>query len=235
MIPPVLEATNIHHAFAGLQVLRGVDLLVPTGCILGLVGTNGAGKSTLLNVLGGYVTSQDGSIKVGGIDVTGLPVHKRAELGVGRVFQDSLVWSSLSVSQHYSVVSKREELRVAAVRKIADACKRPIASMTLFQRRMLELSLAGVVGKELLLIDEIGAGLSMDECGKIYRKIVLLVQQKCCRAAIVIEHKTKVLLTYATEICLLEDGKISDRFNVSDNEKIASLQSKLWGKVIEGR
>src|SRR3981081_988169 len=97
---PLLELKNLHRAFYGLDVLRGVDLAVAAGGITGLIGPNGAGKTTLFNVVSGLVPPDAGSVQFDGQEVGGLLPDARSRLGVVRTFQVAGGFPRLSVFQH---------------------------------------------------------------------------------------------------------------------------------------
>ena len=84
-----MSATGIRKEFGGIRAIDGVSLEVPVGRITGLIGPNGAGKTTILDVCSGFVTPYRGQVVFADRDVTALPAHERAGLGLGRVFQDA--------------------------------------------------------------------------------------------------------------------------------------------------
>src|SRR5262245_55534668 len=95
-----LEARDIVVAFDGLTAIGGVSLALGIGEILGLIGPNGAGKTTLVNVLTGFQRPSRGRVSLGGIDVTGLSVHRRARAGLARTFQAVRLFRDLSVIEN---------------------------------------------------------------------------------------------------------------------------------------
>ena len=88
--PPsaAMQLTGLHKRFGEKVAVEGLTLTVPTGSFYGLVGPNGAGKSTLANIVSGYVRADGGRVRIGGRDVTTMPVHRRSRLGIGRTFQN---------------------------------------------------------------------------------------------------------------------------------------------------
>ena len=110
---PILSCRAVDVRFGGVRANRGVDLVVARGERVGLIGTNGAGKSTLLNAIAGAVPVAAGSIELFGHDVTRWPAHLRAELGVGRIFQDARLFGQLTVTECVQVAfeaRRRSEL-----------------------------------------------------------------------------------------------------------------------------
>jgi len=102
----LLEATRIAKRFGGIKALDDVSLSVGTGAAVGLVGPNGAGKTTLFNCLLGLLRPDEGRIVFDGRDLIGLPVHRRARLGIGRTFQRMELFAGMTVREHLLVAER---------------------------------------------------------------------------------------------------------------------------------
>jgi branched-chain amino acid transport system ATP-binding protein len=229
----LLHMNGIHCGFGGLNVLAGIDLEIQPGTILGLIGGNGAGKTTLLNVIHGFLRPHAGSIRLRGRNILRAPVHERAALGIGRVFQESRLWPDWTVEDHLSVAKRRSgsEDSSTILELLGGGERLPVrtaSSLPLFQRRKLELAMATLSGSDVLLIDEIGAGLNREEAGQLYADVQALVAKGRCAAAIMVEHKLDLLISHATELCFLQDGLISGRVACSDDEDV----SRLIGQIL---
>ena len=94
---PVLAGRDIYLDLGGRNILSGVTCEVHAGEVLGILGPNGAGKTSLLEVLSGRYRSQRGEVFLNGLNITGLPIHKRAELGLARTYQTPVIPYALSV------------------------------------------------------------------------------------------------------------------------------------------
>jgi branched-chain amino acid transport system ATP-binding protein len=101
--PDILSGTQVSVNFRGLRALQKVDIQVPEGAIVGLVGPNGAGKSTLLGVLSGDVIAQQGVVRLGGKDVSGLAPEARVRRGLARTFQLPQLFDELTVRDHLTL------------------------------------------------------------------------------------------------------------------------------------
>ena len=101
--PAILSGTQVSVNFRGLKALQQVDIRVPEGAITGLVGPNGAGKSTLLGVLSGDVVAQQGTVRLGGKDVSGLTPEARVRHGLARTFQLPQLFDELTVREHLTL------------------------------------------------------------------------------------------------------------------------------------
>lgn len=99
----VMDAVEV--SYGSVKVLAGVSLAVPGGSLVGLVGPNGAGKTTLLDVACGLAPQRSGRVTLGGVDITRWPAHRRARLGLGRVFQSLDLFDDLDVAEHVAVAA----------------------------------------------------------------------------------------------------------------------------------
>ncbi|NMK48164.1 ABC transporter ATP-binding protein [Achromobacter sp. Bel] len=103
----MLKVTNLKKRFGGLVALQGVDLEVPKGGILGIIGMNGSGKTTMLNCINGIYTPDDGRIELDGREIGGRPIHEVARLGVGRTFQVPRIFRHLSLLDNLDVAQQQ--------------------------------------------------------------------------------------------------------------------------------
>lgn len=227
---PVLELRGITKAFGGLQVLRSLDLRIDAGDIFGLIGSNGSGKTTLVNVVGGQLAPDRGAIIFDRRDITAEPVWVRAERGIGRIFQESRLWPTLTASEHFALAArKRMALHALSLVELSERllAQRP-TEIRLLDRRRIELALAFTRRPALLLVDEIGAGLPNDEAQHLYGYIKQAVTNRMAGAVIAIEHRLELLLSAATEIGLLEDGRIADRSGTTPADDLETLKHGLF-------
>lgn len=220
---PILEIRNARLAFGGLTVLAGLDLTVEKNFMLGLVGTNGSGKTTLLNAIGGQLALDAGSVQLNGRDITRKEVWARAHLGIARVFQESRLWRPLTIGEHLLLAPKsgQSESDVADILSLLEltdevTVARP-AMLTLMTRRRVELALSLLNRPSLLLVDEIAAGLNAAESHLLYGYIGESLKRKIVGAVVAVEHKLDILMSYATDIALLDGGKIARRVPAGQN------------------
>jgi len=99
-VPTIISTHGLRKEFRGFVALHGVDLRIAEGDVHALVGPNGAGKTTLFNLLCGFLVPSAGRLEIDGRDVTGLPPHRVARLGVARSFQITSIFPALSVREH---------------------------------------------------------------------------------------------------------------------------------------
>ena len=210
----MLTLENLHVTFDGYAALAGAQLVVREGERHGLVGANGSGKSTLLDVAGGQIAADEGRVLLDGRDVSHARVHERARARIGRVFQEGRLCATLSAREHLALADdvKRASgatlgtLRAAA--NLADAWLDCCPSqLTLLERRRLELVLA-MYGADVLLCDEIAAGLGPVESEGFYALIDGAVAAGWIRGAVLVEHRLELLLGHATRVSVMSEGRV---------------------------
>jgi branched-chain amino acid transport system ATP-binding protein len=233
----VLELRGITKKFGGLQVLGGLDLRIDAGEIFGLVGANGSGKTTLVNLVAGQLAPDRGVVIFVGRDVTSESVWVRAE-GIGRIFQESRLWPTLTVSEHFALAAREPmALDILSLLEFSQHLlpRRP-TEIRLLDRRRIELAIALSRRPTLLLVDEIGAGLHDDEAQRLYRYIGQLVTSHLTGAVMIIEHRLGLLQSTATQIGLLEDGRIAHRAGTTPADDLEAVKHSLFaGRQTERR
>ena len=165
----LLVATGIVAGYGAQdEILKGVDLVVGKGEIVGIIGPNGAGKSTLLKAIAGLLRLKAGSVTLEGRDITGLPAREISRLGLAYVPQEMNVFPTMSVRENLEIGGYTDPTRAAKrmdgvlARFPVLAQKRRHAARTLSggERQMLAMAMALMVEPAVLLLDEPSAGLS---------------------------------------------------------------------------
>ncbi|GBD08559.1 High-affinity branched-chain amino acid transport ATP-binding protein LivF [Candidatus Thermoflexus japonica] len=165
----MLELENVHVSLRGFPILRGVSLEVPAGRIIGLVGRNGAGKTTTLRAIMGLAPVRSGAIRFAGEDLTRLPAHRRAGLGIGYVPEDRRLIGPLTVEENLLLPAWAIGMREAPDRlrwiyrlmpEVQELAGRRAAQLSGGQQKMVALARALMAGSRLLLLDEPFEGLS---------------------------------------------------------------------------
>lgn len=214
---PVLQADGIVKSFAGLPVLKGFELVLRRGEMFALIGPNGSGKSTFIDLACGVLAPDAGSIRICGRQAVGLAAWRVARLGVGRCHQESRLWSELSAAEHMQVVAE-SQLAASARPTAVDFAEwagfprallqhRPEA-LPLLQRRRLELAMAASVGSQLLMLDELGAGLHVEEAHALFDCVSAWLRQGHVGAVLVVEHRLELVADRASAAGLVHDGRL---------------------------
>jgi branched-chain amino acid transport system permease protein len=210
-----LRAEAISLAFAGLHVLRGIDLRLEPGEALGLVGPNGAGKTTLVNVLSGFQRPDAGAVVLDGVDVTGRSPTRLARRGLARTFQAALPFPHLSCLESVAVgamgagTGRRRAVAVAADvldrLGLLEHAARPAGSLPPGTQRLLGIARALAIRPRYLLLDEPAAGLSEVECEELVAILRRVLRDFGC-AILLIEHDMTVVMDLCPRMQVLDDG-----------------------------
>ncbi|MET9725656.1 ABC transporter ATP-binding protein [Streptomyces zaomyceticus] len=228
---PALEVRDLTVRFAGLTALDGVGFTVRPGTVHALIGPNGAGKSTCFNVLSGVYRATEGSVRLGAHELTALPPHRIADLGVGRIFQNlalpprATVEDSLMLGRHRLTrtgfvaaglrlpSAAREEARHRArVREIAafvglePQLDRPAGSLPYGQQKLAELARALCMEPKLLLLDEPVAGMTADERRRT-ASVIAGVRDSLGISVLLVEHDMGLVMRLADSVTVLDFGR----------------------------
>jgi len=216
MAPPLLEVDGVVKRFGGFTALNRVTLRVEAGERFGLIGPNGSGKTTLINCVSGSLLADGGRILFEGRDVTMLPAHRRARLGIVRSFQIPKPFVSMTVLENLEIpleYAAREGSRASAADAAdildaiglgAKAHLRP-AGLTQIEMRKLELARAMAARPKLLISDEAMAGLSSAEVDDILAILFRLNEGGI--TIIMIEHIMRAVMRFSQRIVVLDAGE----------------------------
>ncbi|MBT2364334.1 ABC transporter ATP-binding protein [Streptomyces sp. ISL-10] len=227
--PLVVEDVTVR--FAGLTALDGVSFTVEPGSVHAVIGPNGAGKSTTFNVLSGVYRATEGSVRFGDDELTGLPPHRIAALGVARTFQNlalpphATVADSLLLGRHRLTrtgfvaaglrlpSAAREERRhrervaeIAAFVGLADDLDRPAGELPYGKQKLVELARALCMEPRILLLDEPVAGMTADERRQT-AAVVAGVRDSLGISIVLVEHDMGVVMRLADAVTVLDFGR----------------------------
>jgi branched-chain amino acid transport system ATP-binding protein len=215
----LLRVTGLTKNFGGLQAIRDLSFEVHPKEILGLIGPNGAGKSTAFDLISGLQRANGGEVEFKGQAITGLKPHSIARIGISRTFQKIRIFKSMTVKENILVgalmhgqdLKKAEEraLEVLELTELSDKRDLPVTSLTLVDRKKVELTRALSTSPQLLLLDEVMSGLNPKE---IQVAIDLVRKLNDLGVTIVIvEHVMRVIMSLAQRVVVLDHGiKIAD-------------------------
>ena len=231
-VPPVLQCQAIERRFGGLVALTGVDLHIERGEIFGLVGPNGSGKTTLTNAITGFYPPQRGKILLNGHDITGLPPHRIARLGVARTFQNLALFNGMTVLDNillgrhvhmkvsvlrtalYRLLSRADEIRHRrAVEEIIDFLQLEsvreelVDSIPIGLKKRVELARALVAEPSFLVLDEPMAGMNQEE-KEYMARFVLDARDERGVTVLLIEHHMDVITGICDRMTVLSYGEM---------------------------
>ena len=225
MTAPLLSVHDIAKAFGGVRALAGVSFEVAAGERVALIGPNGAGKTTLFNVLDGQLAPDRGNAALAGRALIGLSPQTIARLGVGRTFQVTATFASMTVLENvqlallaqrgetYALLSRLgvrgapeaqrllEQVGIGALGELA------AATLAYGDLKRLELAIALAVAPRLLLMDEPTAGLAPPERARLMGQVSALAQSAGA-ALLFTEHDMDVVFAHADRIVVLNRGRV---------------------------
>ena len=227
---PALVVEDVSLRFGGVVALAGVSLAIGQGTIFAIVGPNGAGKTSLLNVASGLYRPNQGRILLDGRDITRLPPHQIAGLGVARTFQNIARFKGLTVldslllgrHQHMRTnaltaglffgPARREEIQhrdvvedIIDFLEIEQYRKQPVGLLPYGVQKRVELGRALALGPKLLLLDEPVAGMNVEETEDMARHI-LEIREELDLAMILVEHDMHMVMDIADRVMALDFG-----------------------------
>lgn len=212
----LLRCTGITKRFGGLVAVDDASLDVQAGSITGLIGPNGAGKTTFFTVIAGFAEPTAGSVTFRGQDITALPAHRRAEIGIARTFQIVQPFAGLSVRENIAVGAYlRHPGREAALARAEDIAQRlglgpmldqSAGDLTVAGRKRLEMARALATEPSLLLLDEVLAGLNPSEI----RDMIPVVRaiRDAGVTILIVEHVMQAVMQLCDTVAVLAQGRM---------------------------
>lgn len=227
---PLLQVAHVSVAFGGVRALADVSLSVGAGESVGLVGPNGAGKTTLFNCICGQLRPSTGTVCLDGRPLDGVPVHRRARMGVARTFQRVEVFPEMTPLEHVLVAERAkadngslwrdltgrgrptaEERRRAeelvALVGLTEVADTPVAALSLGRCRLVELARALALAPRLLLADEPSSGLDTHETAAI-ADVLRRIQREQGTAVVLVEHDLQMVRRAVDRVIVLDFGVV---------------------------
>ena len=225
MSTPALELSGLHKSFGSIEIIRGVDLSVPTGERHAVIGPNGAGKSTLFHLISGRYTPSAGSIRLRGEEIGGMAPQLINRRGLSRSFQVTNVFPRLSVWENVRCATlwamgykycfwrnvgalddaQRRTEEILTEINLIDRWRMPAGMLTYAEQRALEIGLTIAGNADILLLDEPTAGMSHAETERVVSLIRKVSEN---RTLVMIEHDMGVVFDLADRISVLVYGEI---------------------------
>jgi branched-chain amino acid transport system ATP-binding protein len=211
--PPILELRGLHAAYGAIEVLHGLDLVVPPGGIFAVLGPNGAGKSTMLRVIAGLHTASSGSVLLGGRVVNRARPDELARRGLclvpeGRgIFPNLTVEENLRLIAHLGVkVADIEQRAYGQFPRLSGRRKQLAGTLSGGEQQMLALARAVATEPALLLVDELSMGLAPKIVEELYELVAVIASQGV--TVIAVEQFARTILNISSSAVVMTTGKI---------------------------
>jgi branched-chain amino acid transport system ATP-binding protein len=214
---PLLEVSHLSRSFGGLRAVHDVSFSVQACSVVGLIGPNGAGKSTVFNLVAGALRPENGRVVFDGRDITGLPTHRIARLGLARTFQLTRPFATLSVLDNVAVPALAPaHNNLAAARGAAEAIlgllgltawrDQPAEVLSTAGRKRLELARALALRPRMVLLDEVLAGLVPAERQRMVDVLRRLRDEGL--TLLLVEHVMSAVMALSDHIVVLHHGEL---------------------------
>jgi branched-chain amino acid transport system ATP-binding protein len=226
----LLQVRGLHKSFGGVHAVRDISFAIAERAIFAIIGPNGAGKSTLLNLLSGIYRPDAGSVVFDGIDLTGLPAHRRVRHGLARTFQKIRLFRHLSAIEnivagfhiHHDIPlwqyvfhgpafrrdharCRDEAARLLSFVGLEHRARVPAGSLSYGEQRMLEIARALATVPRLLMVDEPAAGLNAAEVEALLDRLEALHRSGITLC--IIEHNMDLVMKIADRILVIDYGQ----------------------------
>jgi branched-chain amino acid transport system ATP-binding protein len=251
--PAILSGTQVSVNFRGLKALQQVDIRVPEGAITGLVGPNGAGKSTLLGVLSGDVVAQQGTVRLGGKDVSGLTPEARVRHGLARTFQLPQLFDELTVREHLTlprrlaqvpsrawsdpltgrflrpdVAEDHEVDTLLASLGLEHVAGTPAGALPLGLSRLVEIARAAATHPKVILLDEPFSGLNPAE-SRLLSEALANISKAQDIALVLVEHDVEVVFGLSERVFVLDFGVLIAEGTPAEIRRNPAVRSAYLG------
>lgn len=219
---PELDVQHLQKRYGGRQVVRDVSFGVRSGEVVGLLGPNGAGKTTSFYMIVGLVRPDAGMIHIDGQDVSDLPMHRRARMGLSYLPQEASIFRRMTVAENVravlelqrdasgrrlakSAIRDREEhlLRELHVEHLRDS---PAPALSGGERRRVEIARALATGPRFILLDEPFAGIDPIAVIEIQRIVQFLKEQGI--GVLITDHNVRETLGICDRACIISEGQV---------------------------
>lgn len=237
----LLSLSTVSLKIGEHQILSDVSLDIAEGEVVGLIGPNGSGKTTLFNVISGFLKPTEGTISLNASDITQLSPAKRAQAGIGRVFQNFGIFREMTLMENVLValesLPKEQRKELGDLKEVAHATLEMVnlrdkadtkaGSLSGGQMRLLEIARTLKSGKELFLLDEPTAGVSPKMTGEVAGIINTLKQDG--KTVLIIEHDLPFIATICDRVIVLDVGSVVLSGVPGEVQKSKELQEIYFG------
>ncbi|MDX2541437.1 ABC transporter permease subunit [Streptomyces sp. WI04-05B] len=223
--PLPLHVRDLTVRYGGVVAVDGLSLDVEPGQVVGLIGPNGAGKTSAIDAVTGFTRASSGAVRLGGREVTRLPVHRRASAGLSRSFQSLELFEDMTVLDNLYAACDRpgrwawltDLIRpgsrplpahvLVAIREFAlqDSLDRPVGDLSYGERRLLAIARSVAASPSVLLLDEPAAGLSDDETREL-AQLVRRLAEDWGMGVLLVEHDVDMVMSVCDQIVVLDFG-----------------------------
>jgi neutral amino acid transport system ATP-binding protein len=210
----LLRTEGVHKSYGGVQALEACTVQIEEGTVAGLIGPNGSGKTTLFNVITGYAKADSGEVYLSDRKITNSAPDKVFAAGIGRTFQLTRIFPSLTVMENMLV--PRRSIRVASQKLVAMELLEfvgiagyhaaPAGTLSYGQRKLLELAYVLVADPAIILLDEPAGGVNLSLVNNIADRIREL--NAAGKTFLIVEHNMEFVMGLCDQVTVLDSGTV---------------------------
>jgi len=240
----LLEIKNLHKAFGGVKAVNGCDFEVERGKIVALIGPNGSGKTTVFNLISGILRADLGEIVLENTDITSYSVTERSGFGIARMFQQSRLFSNLTVKENLLLALDQRNFNLFSRSKVSEAQTIEIIdildlfqlrkklhiqtkALSFGQRRLIEIARTYLLPHKVLLFDEPVAGVTPHLRDEITKFLVKLREKG--ETMFIIEHDMNFVFNLVDEVIVMDAGKCIARGKPEDIKNNREVKEAYLG------
>jgi branched-chain amino acid transport system ATP-binding protein len=248
MANPIIETKDLSRHFGGLRAVDGVSLNVAEGSLHSIIGPNGAGKTTLFNLISGTIKPTRGRVYLSGRDITTLPLHRMAHIGIGRSFQITNVFPNLTVLENARLAAQAlgrdslklwarasrfrqyEEQAMLALRQVGLDSKAQLPASVLphGDKRKLELAILLAADPRVLLLDEPTAGMASDQV-PVLLDLIGGIRESTGKTVLLVEHNMNIVMNVSDRITVMHQGRVLAEGTPSEIRSNEAVQHAYLG------
>ncbi len=248
----ILETKNIRREFGALIAVADVSIQVAKGSLHSIIGPNGAGKTTFFNLLSGNLAPTSGQVIFKGKDITSLPLHKTAHLGIGRSFQITNIFPNLTVHENIRLAAQAlgkdnfrlfrpahafqdyEERAWEVVEQVGlqEQALQPARILPHGAQRKLELGMILAPDPELLLLDEPTAGMASEQVPELM-SLIQRIQEAGNKTVMLVEHNMNVVMSVSDKITVMNYGRVLAEGTPAEISADETVQTAYLGGLYE--
>jgi neutral amino acid transport system ATP-binding protein len=209
----LLRTDGVHKSFGGVRALDTCSIEVGEGTVTGLIGPNGSGKTTLFNVITGYEKADSGEVYLADRRITNIAPDKVFALGIGRTFQLTRIFPSLTVmenmlvaSQHHRAGARKRAIEQLEFVGIAGYHASLAGTLSYGQRKLLELAYVLVADPAIVLLDEPAGGVNLSLVNHIAARIREL--NAAGKTFLIVEHNMEFVMGLCHQVTVLDSGTV---------------------------
>jgi branched-chain amino acid transport system ATP-binding protein len=248
----LLETHDLRKAFGALVAVDDVSIQVQAGTIHSIIGPNGAGKTTFFNLLSGNLEPTAGRVVYKGKDITRLPLHRSAHIGIGRSFQITNLFPNLTALENVRLACqalgkdnfsflrpaghfKQYEQRAWAILQqvgLAERALMPARTLPHGDQRKLELGIILAADPELMLLDEPTAGMAAEQVPELMA-LIKEIQSSGGKTVVLVEHNMNVVMSVSDRITVMHQGQVLAEGTPAEIAANETVQSAYLGGLYE--